>query len=58
MCLKYFRCQQFNGTLSKLAGRYLLRLALGQPVQPVLSDLADYVQAVVPRAQVVTRPAG
>lgn len=58
VCLKYFRCRQFNGTLSKLAGRYLLRLALGQPVQPVLSDLADYVEAVVPRAQVANRPPG
>ena len=58
VCLKYFRCQQFNDALSKLAGRYLLRLALGQPVQPVLADLAEYVQAVVPRAQIVARPAG
>ena len=58
VCLKYFRCQQFNGTLSKLAGRYLLRLALSQPVQPVLSDLMDYVQTVVPRTQIVTRPTG
>ena len=57
VCLKYFRCRQFNGELSKLAGRYLLRLALQQPVQPVLADLADYVQAVVPQAQIVPRPA-
>jgi hypothetical protein len=56
VCLKYFRCRQFNGALSKLAGRYLLRLALGQPIQPILSDLADYVQVVVPRSLVVTRP--
>jgi DEAD/DEAH box helicase domain-containing protein len=56
VCLKYFRCQQFNDALSKLAGRYLLRLALGQPVQPVLADLTDYVQATVPRAQIVARP--
>lgn len=58
VCLKYFRCRQFNGTLSKLAGRYLLRLALNQPVQPVLYDLMDYVEAVVPRAQVANRPPG
>ncbi len=44
--------------LSKLAGRYLLRLALGQPVAPVLSDLADYVQTAVPRALIAMRPSG
>lgn len=58
VCLKYFRCQQFNDALSKLAGRYLLRLALGQPVAPVLSDLADYVQTAVPQTLIALRPSG
>ncbi|MCX7668871.1 MAG: DUF1998 domain-containing protein, partial [Anaerolineae bacterium] len=58
VCLKYFRCRQFNDTLSKLAGRYLLRLALGRPVAPLLSDLANYAQTAVPRALIVVRPSG
>lgn len=52
VCLKYFRCRQFNQGLSKLACRYLLRLALGQPVAPVLSDLKDYVNDVWPRERI------
>jgi len=58
VCLKYFRCRQFNDSLSKLAGRYLLRLAFSQPVQSVLADLAEYVQDVMPPAQIVARPTG
>lgn len=58
VCLKYFRCRQFNNALSKLAGRYLLRLALGQSVDPVLSDLKDYVQMAVPQALIAARPSG
>jgi DEAD/DEAH box helicase domain-containing protein len=56
VCLKYFRCGKFNADLSKLAGRYLLRSALGLPVAGVLSDLADYVASAVPVSQVVKRP--
>lgn len=48
VCLSYFRCHNFNQALSKLAGRYLLRLLLGESTSKVLSDLAEYVDIQVP----------
>ena len=56
VCLKYFRCHKFNSSLSKLAGRYVLRLALALPVKQVLTDLADYVVTTVPRGAIAEKP--
>ena len=39
VCLAYFGCQSFNGLLSKLAGRYLLRSLLQADRSGVLADL-------------------
>ena len=51
ICLDYFGCNQFNQSLSKLAGRYLLRSLLGESTQVVLSDLEEYVNIHVPDSQ-------
>lgn len=55
VCLNYFGCHNFNQALSKLAGRYLLKLLLGQSTQQVLVDLKEYV-ARAARMQVIERP--
>lgn len=44
VCLAQFGCHQFNMDLSKLAGRYLLRVLLGQDTRPVIEDLEEYVR--------------
>ena len=48
VCLAYFGCQNFNHSLSKLTGRYLLRVLLALPIQPVLADLKEYVDLRFP----------
>lgn len=51
VCLSYFGCHNFNQKLSKLAGRYLLRVLLGQDTSKVLNDLKEYVEFNIPSAQ-------
>ena len=54
VCLSYFRCHNFNQSLSKLAAQYLLCLLLDRDPSTIVANLKNYVQIVVPPAQRVT----
>jgi DEAD/DEAH box helicase domain-containing protein len=43
VCLSYFSCHNFNQGISKLAGRYLLRVLLGESTHAVLKDLEKHI---------------
>ena len=47
VCLSLFGCHMFNQTLSKLAGRYLLRLLIGDDTSTVLDDLEEYADIYI-----------
>jgi DEAD/DEAH box helicase domain-containing protein len=51
VCLSYFGCRRYHQSLSKLAGRYLLRSLLENDNQIVLNDLREYVNLHVPGSQ-------
>ena len=57
VCLAVYQCREFNRGLTKLGARYILRKLLGVPVDPVLSDLRNYVKTNVPHTAVVRKPA-
>lgn len=48
VCMAYFGCHNFNQALSKLAGRYLLRVLLDKGTENVLADLKEYVEIRIP----------
>lgn len=51
VCLAYFRCHNLNQSLSKLAGRYLINVLLGNDPSKVLADLQDYLNLYIPVGQ-------
>ncbi len=52
VCLAQFGCHRFNMDLSKLAGRYLLKVLLGQNPTSVIEDLEEYVSIYAPSSVV------
>lgn len=56
VCLAHFGCHCFNTLLSKLAGRYLLRLILGYDTQPVIDDLRSYATVCIAPGKQVHEP--
>lgn len=55
VCLSYFGCHNFNQSLSKLSGRYLLNVLLGKDTSNVIADLDDYVKINIPSSQRVDK---
>lgn len=51
VCLAYFGCHDFNKSISKLAGRYLLRLLLDESTREVLNELKEFVDLNIPADQ-------
>jgi DEAD/DEAH box helicase domain-containing protein len=56
VCLPHFGCHTFNQMLSKLSGRYLLRLMLGADPSAVISDLKEYTHIYKPNKTVSQSP--